>query len=128
MNFDPEIAVKRFGLGLCPRHALPSDLNSLFPLQEPILPVPTLKDVSLDIARFFELRSLRSQGAANQDLIRALNRKRLTKKLDVVRGLAGASLDDPTGIPIRLMLFWVCLLYTSPSPRDGLLSRMPSSA
>src|SRR5665647_3267600 len=25
-------------------------------------------------------------------------------------------------------LWWVCLLYTSPSPRDGLLSRMPSSA
>ena len=25
-------------------------------------------------------------------------------------------------------LFEVCLLYTSPSPRDGLLSRMPSSA
>ena len=25
-------------------------------------------------------------------------------------------------------LFGVCLLYTSPSPRDGLLSRMPSSA
>ena len=26
-------------------------------------------------------------------------------------------------------LVWdVCLLYTSPSPRDGLLSRMPSSA
>ena len=25
-------------------------------------------------------------------------------------------------------LCWVCLLYTSPSPRDGLLSRMPSSA
>ena len=24
--------------------------------------------------------------------------------------------------------FAVCLLYTSPSPRDGLLSRMPSSA
>ena len=23
---------------------------------------------------------------------------------------------------------WGCLLYTSPSPRDGLLSRMPSSA
>ena len=29
-----------------------------------------------------------------------------------------------------LMLAWMnnCLLYTSPSPRDGLLSRMPSSA
>ena len=25
-------------------------------------------------------------------------------------------------------LCWNCLLYTSPSPRDGLLSRMPSSA
>ena len=25
-------------------------------------------------------------------------------------------------------LVWACLLYTSPSPRDGLLSRMPSSA
>ena len=25
-------------------------------------------------------------------------------------------------------LDYVCLLYTSPSPRDGLLSRMPSSA
>ena len=26
------------------------------------------------------------------------------------------------------ILYKVCLLYTSPSPRDGLLSRMPSSA
>ena len=26
------------------------------------------------------------------------------------------------------LLYEVCLLYTSPSPRDGLLSRMPSSA
>ena len=24
--------------------------------------------------------------------------------------------------------YWVCLLYTSPSPRDSTLSRMPSSA
>ena len=28
----------------------------------------------------------------------------------------------------RIWLFSDCLLYTSPSPRDGLLSRMPSSA
>ena len=26
------------------------------------------------------------------------------------------------------LLQFICLLYTSPSPRDGLLSRMPSSA
>ena len=25
-------------------------------------------------------------------------------------------------------VIYICLLYTSPSPRDGLLSRMPSSA
>ena len=28
----------------------------------------------------------------------------------------------------EFMVFMICLLYTSPSPRDGLLSRMPSSA
>ena len=27
-----------------------------------------------------------------------------------------------------VMVSMACLLYTSPSPRDGLLSRMPSSA
>ena len=27
-----------------------------------------------------------------------------------------------------ITVLWSCLLYTSPSPRDGLLSRMPSSA
>ena len=31
------------------------------------------------------------------------------------------------GLDVRA-LFYNCLLYTSPSPRDGLLSRMPSSA
>ena len=33
-----------------------------------------------------------------------------------------------TGSPRYYALFDICLLYTSPSPRDGLLSRMPSSA
>ena len=31
-------------------------------------------------------------------------------------------------VPERTLLRIACLLYTSPSPRDGLLSRMPSSA
>ena len=30
--------------------------------------------------------------------------------------------------PLCKAMLWSCLLYTSPSPRDGLLSRMPSSA
>ena len=42
----------------------------------------------------------------------------------------GSHLDPPLlghalGRPVAFM---ACLLYTSPSPRDGLLSRMPSSA
>ena len=40
--------------------------------------------------------------------------------------------DDTHGTPVMLkaneMGITPCLLYTSPSPRDGLLSRMPSSA
>ena len=35
------------------------------------------------------------------------------------------SLSDRIG---RRPVLMICLLYTSPSPRDGLLSRMPSSA
>ena len=37
------------------------------------------------------------------------------------------AVDNVNG-PIREALIGICLLYTSPSPRDGLLSRMPSSA
>ena len=32
------------------------------------------------------------------------------------------------GLIKSLKKYKICLLYTSPSPRDGLLSRMPSSA
>ena len=35
-------------------------------------------------------------------------------------------LDDLESVKASIPL--TCLLYTSPSPRDGLLSRMPSSA
>ena len=40
---------------------------------------------------------------------------------DVCRHVAEGGVD-------AIAMDWVCLLYTSPSPRDGLLSRMPSSA
>ena len=42
------------------------------------------------------------------------SRKRLFFSFDVLMGSIGR--------------VYICLLYTSPSPRDGLLSRMPSSA
>ena len=40
---------------------------------------------------------------------------------------AGAPLLLLTNAGLRDQL-WICLLYTSPSPRDATLSRMPSSA
>ena len=45
--------------------------------------------------------------------------------LDVVY-VPGTTIDDTKSISVGQVLD--CLLYTSPSPRDGLLSRMPSSA
>ena len=53
-------------------------------------------------------------------LLNSLNK--ITEKLEEVADSAGK---------IGVMLENItsgCLLYTSPSPRDGLLSRMPSSA
>ena len=38
------------------------------------------------------------------------------------------SLAEYLQILRRDVVVSICLLYTSPSPRDGLLSRMPSSA
>ena len=37
---------------------------------------------------------------------------------------------EQTYLGFLMLVKWgtICLLYTSPSPRDGLLSRMPSSA
>ena len=45
----------------------------------------------------------------------------------VIGRLLGKVLDRAQVDP-SLRSFLTCLLYTSPSPRDGLLSRMPSSA
>mgnify|MGYP003375999021 CR=1 FL=1 len=48
---------------------------------------------------------------------------------DQDRGGAGVEQVGPVGVELgALVEGGGCLLYTSPSPRDGLLSRMPSSA
>ena len=38
------------------------------------------------------------------------------------------NIDQLAADGLRLERFYTCLLYTSPSPRDATLSRMPSSA
>ena len=50
-----------------------------------------------------------------------LGEKTVTIDCDVLQADGGTRTASITGA-------YVCLLYTSPSPRDGLLSRMPSSA
>ena len=56
------------------------------------------------------------------------------KDAKLIRYLAKHKHISPFGLRkmfvsfIYLTHYYICLLYTSPSPRDGLLSRMPSSA
>ena len=38
------------------------------------------------------------------------------------------ALAETLGVQLEMITYPSCLLYTSPSPRDGLLARMPCSA
>ena len=84
------------------------------------------------------------QVSIGQTIVKSNAKKvRQLGKGDVIGGFAGATADAFTlferletkleQYPGQLLRAAVelakdCLLYTSPSPRDGLLSRMPSSA
>ena len=50
------------------------------------------------------------------------------KNLDGVTRVLSKFVPKSTTDITQDILYTICLLYTSPSPRDGLLSRMPSSA
>ena len=56
----------------------------------------------------------------------------LNQNLDAEIGLVSVAPGELDGVTVNLAsqaaFSRACLLYTSPSPRDGLLSRMPSSA
>ena len=49
----------------------------------------------------------------------------LTVTRGTIHGIVG---ENGAGKSTLMSILYGCLLYTSPSPRDGLLSRMPSSA
>ena len=49
-------------------------------------------------------------------------------KTTLLRMITGLETPDSGEIWFENRCVFSCLLYTSPSPRDGLLSRMPSSA
>ena len=50
------------------------------------------------------------------------------EKYTLPNGLTVVLNVDKSDPIAALAVYYHCLLYTSPSPRDGLLSRMPSSA
>ena len=66
---------------------------------------------------------LRPSGPADSDQIRAMHGRMSARSL-YLRYFS--VVNEVTANQVAL--FTGCLLYTSPSPRDGLLSRMPSSA
>ena len=49
----------------------------------------------------------------------------LEEVFQLIKDTATAKFDEGVDVAINL---GICLLYTSPSPRDATLSRMPSSA
>ena len=77
---------------------------------------------------FFEQPALEAHLAFLEEA-RKRDHRKLGQELDLFsfnESLGGGLiLWHPKGATIRYL---ICLLYTSPSPRDGLLSRMPSSA
>ena len=60
-------------------------------------------------------------------IIEWLNHNR-SLDFEIDEDLVGGAAYDKHGIPITDEVFYNCLLYTSPSPRDKRQSRMPSSA
>ena len=87
--------------------------------------------VPLDVRRvmlraFTKKRHLQLQSDAVQFMYRTLEEHDLLVDEDAtteaIDALASALVDQ------HVAGANICLLYTSPSPRDGLLSRMPSSA
>ena len=88
---------------------------------------------------FFNLKKVKNQiapkseGDLKDEHVTEIADKLSVSKDEVVsmnRRLSGKefSLNAPIGEDGDEWQDWLCLLYTSPSPRDGLLSRMPSSA
>ena len=83
---------------------------------------------------FEEAKDKVMMGTERRSMVMTEDEKRMTAYHEAGHALVRAHepASDPihkaTIIPRGGALGMVCLLYTSPSPRDGLLSRMPSSA
>ena len=62
------------------------------------------------------------------DFLKFSKKKGSIVQISSTYGLVAQNMNVYEGTNARNNMTYPCLLYTSPSPRDGLLSRMPSSA
>ena len=86
--------------------------------------VQVIKGVDIDIADGEFVVFVGPSGCGKSTLLRMI-----AGLEDTSRGTIWLDGRDVTGLPPSgRQLSMVCLLYTSPSPRDATLSRMPSSA
>ena len=85
-------------------------------------------DEDYDKAVHFGLRGLIADQDADSimEQLSALHPHNKTFPAEVLLELAAEAIEESGASPADPIHY--CLLYTSPSPRDGLLSRMPSSA
>ena len=73
-------------------------------------------------------RHRRNRRAARELRVEAKARSRAGELVVGTFNVRTLAFNGKNGIGHSEVILKVCLLYTSPSPRDGLLSRMPSSA
>ena len=89
-----------------------------------MLPLPFIMDIITKLPRY-------SDGEIDRAFMREIQRgfeiEKRTEKDRVAQARKEAKQEQGKTHPV-LGKCVACLLYTSPSPRDGLLSRMPSSA
>ena len=89
--------------------------------------------VKKEVVEEFDHSIILNQNSPHIELAEALQSKEQKVVLvDYQPTIEGMIIDIANKIkkklPENIQLHSLCLLYTSPSPRDGLLSRMPSSA
>ena len=106
------------------RVILPDQLKQLLAVLEQLVSIS--KEESSEHLTLVATEAIRR--STNQEEIKKVIEEKFAHKLHVLSGQQEAELIADGVRFDPLIKGETCLLYTSPSPRDGLLSRMPSSA
>ena len=96
--------------------------NTLSALGMLIAVVVTLLDSSI-VNFSFIIAGVLVGGIVGATMALRIQMTSMPQMVALLNGFGGGA-----SLTIALAEYYSCLLYTSPSPRDGLLSRMPSSA